>query len=91
MSPVGRPVHGVNLSKMTFESTLGLHGKPWKRLCSLARDIPNCEAYDQQEFSNGLQIEVVLTRCVGQLILLLLYAVLESFCISACDRDLLLY
>lgn len=47
MSPVGRPVHCVDLSEMAFEGAFGFHSQPRELLCPLSRDISHCEANRQ--------------------------------------------
>lgn len=43
MSSVCRPVHCVDLGKMTFESTLRLHGQPRQLLDALSGNIADWE------------------------------------------------
>jgi hypothetical protein len=44
MSPVGRPMHGVDFGEMAFEGAFRFHAQPRQLLGSLARDISHCEA-----------------------------------------------
>ena len=42
MSPVGRPVHRVDLGEMALESPLGPHAQRREGFCPLARNIADC-------------------------------------------------
>ena len=85
MPSVSRPVHGVDLCEMALEGTLSLHLEARKSLCALASNIANCDGLSDGCAVSGRWWLGRLTGCVGELILLLLYAVLEGFCISASD------
>ena len=90
MSSVSRPVHGVDLGKMAFERSLRLHGEPWESFETLSRDVADC-GQDVLAAAPETPLDVAaLTRCVCELILLALYAVLQSLGIPASDLDLLL-
>lgn len=42
VSAVGRPVHGVDLCKMTLERALRLHCEAWQGLDTVAGNIADC-------------------------------------------------
>lgn len=83
MPSVGRPMHRVDFGKMALESALGLHLEAGQSLGALACDITDCGVWLGKSAADWCWLQ--LTRRVGELILLLLYAVLEGFCISAGD------
>ena len=86
MSSVSRPMHSINLCEMALERALGLHLQARERLGTLACDITDCDeelagvsrCKDERAYGEH-------TRCVGELILLLLYAILEGLCIPTGD------
>jgi hypothetical protein len=95
MSPVGRPVHGVDFGEMALESPLGPHAQTWQGFCPLARNIANCNT-KLVCCSEGKSIDARWEKLdgrtcgVSKLVLLALYPVLQGLSIPTGDLDLLL-
>jgi len=96
MSPVGRPVHGVDLGEMALESPLGPHTQTREGLCPLARNIANCNVKISL-LLGGTKIGIARhgkfarrTCGVGKFVLLALYSILQGLGIPTGDLDLLL-
>lgn len=98
MSPVGGPVHRIDLGEMAFECSLGLHRQPGQLLCTLSRDIAHCGKIcklweipmERHKSCSEVDNCHELTGSIGELILLSLYSVFQSLRVPACDLDLLL-
>lgn len=97
MSPVGRPVHGIDLGQMALQCLLRLHQLVlWDLLVSLLGDGSDCAALSVSKTRyigiRGMNATALInhttswqrrhTRCIGELILLPLNLVLQGLSLA---------